>query len=188
MQYQNLKDYIIILEDVLSHSVCDKILGEYAETDEWVQTVVGGGEARLDIRSAQTIQMSADFVLAKNLELRKELDSDVFVGAAKAIQAYNEKFEHCRIEEDSGYELLRYETGQFYTQHTDSFKARPRAVSCSLALNDDYEGGEFGFFDRELIIKAPKGGAVLFPSNFMYPHEILPVTSGTRYSIITWFI
>ena len=188
MRYPNLKGYIIVLEDILPHSVCDKILEEYAETDEWVQTVVGGGQVRLDVRSAQTIQMSADFVLNKNLELRKELDADVFSGVSKAIQAYNTKFEHCRIEEDSGYELLRYETGQFYTQHTDSFKARPRAVSCSLALNDDYEGGEFGFFGRELVIKAPKGGAVLFPSNFMYPHEILPVTNGARYSIITWFI
>ena len=187
MQYHNLKDYIIVLEDILPHSVCDKILEEYAETDEWVQTEIGSG-IDTNIRSAKTIQMSADFVLNKNLELRKELDADVFAGASKAIQAYNAKLEHCQIEEDSGYELLRYETGQFYTQHTDSFKARPRAVSCSFALNDDYEGGEFGFFDQEMIIKAPKGGAVLFPSNFMYPHEILPVTSGTRYSIITWFI
>ena len=187
MKYPDLKDYIIVLEDVLPHSVCDKILEEYVEADEWQQTEVAEG-VNTDIRSAMTIQMSADFVLAKNLELRKELDSDVFVGAAKAIQAYNKNFEHSSIEEDSGYELLRYETGQFYTQHVDSFKARPRAVSCSFALNDDYEGGEFGFFDRELVIKAPKGGAVLFPSSFMYPHEIIPVTQGTRYSIITWFI
>ena len=188
MQYHSLKDYIIVLEDILPHSVCDKILGEYVNSGEWQQTFVGKGEVREDIRSATTIQMSADFVVARNAELRREIDSDVFAGAAKAIQAYNANFEHCRIEEDSGYELLRYETGQFYTQHTDSFKARPRAVTCSLSLNDDYEGGEFRFFDRELIIKAPKGGAVLFPSNFMYPHEIIPVTKGTRYSIITWFI
>jgi hypothetical protein len=193
MQYPNLKDYIIALDDVLPHSVCDKILDEYANSGEWQQTVVGKkgsnkGEVREDIRSATAIQMSADFVFARNAELRREIDADVFAGASKAIQAYNANFEHVRIEEDSGYELLRYETNQFYTQHVDSFKARPRAVSCSFALNDDYEGGEFGFFDRELIIKATKGGAVLFPSNFMYPHEIMPVTKGTRYSIITWFI
>jgi predicted 2-oxoglutarate/Fe(II)-dependent dioxygenase YbiX len=187
MQYPNLKDYIIVLDDVLPHSVCDKILEEYANSGEWQQTEIRSG-IDTNIRSATTIQMSQDFVIAKNAELRREIDSDVFAGAAKAIHKYNAKFEHCKIEEDSGYELLRYETGQFYTQHVDSFKACPRAVSCSFALNDDYEGGEFGFFDRELVIKAPKGGAVLFPSNFMYPHEIMPVTNGTRYSIITWFI
>ena len=188
MQHPNVKDYVFVLEDVIPQAVCDKILEEYANSGEWQQTVVGDGVVREDVRSATTIQMSQDFVIFKNAELRREIDSDVFAGAAKAIQAYNEKFNHGRIEEDSGYELLRYETGQFYTQHTDSFKARPRAVSCSFALNDDYEGGEFGFFDREIVVKAPKGGAVLFPSNFMYPHEIMPVTKGTRYSIITWFI
>jgi hypothetical protein len=28
----------------------------------------------------------------------------------------------------------------------------------------------------------------MFPSNFLYPHSVLPVTEGTRYSIVTWFI
>jgi predicted 2-oxoglutarate/Fe(II)-dependent dioxygenase YbiX len=112
----------------------------------------------------------------------------MFNCAAKAIEQYNKVFPAAMIEQDSGYELLRYQTGQFYKQHTDSFKAQPRAVSCSFALNDDYEGGEWGFWDKEKVIKAKKGSVIMFPSNFMYPHEIMPVTKGTRYSIITWFI
>ena len=78
--------------------------------------------------------------------------------------------------------------GQFYTQHTDSFKKQQRSVSCSFILNDDYDGGEFAFFDREIIIKGGKGSIIMFPSNFMFPHEVMPVTSGTRYSIITWYV
>jgi len=61
-------------------------------------------------------------------------------------------------------------------------------VSCSFALNDDFGGGEFAFFDRELIYNLKKGSVIMFPSNFMYPHEIMPVIKGTRYSIITWFV
>ena len=30
------------------------------------------------------------------------------------------------------------------------------------------------------------GSAVCFPSNFTFPHEILPVTKGTRYALVTW--
>ena len=75
-----------------------------------------------------------------------------------------------------------------YKQHTDSFKDRPRAVSCSFILNDEYEGGEFAFFNREAVYKLKKGSCIMFPSNFMYPHEIMPVTHGTRYSIVTWFV
>lgn len=48
--------------------------------------------------------------------------------------------------------------------------------------------GEFAFFDREIIIKGSKGSIVMFPSNFMFPHEIMPVISGIRYSIITWYV
>ena len=35
-------------------------------------------------------------------------------------------------------------------------------------------------------IKLGKGSIVFFPSNFMYPHGIQPITKGTRYSIVSW--
>lgn len=185
---KNIKDYIVVFEDVITQSLCDAILEEFSNEEEWQKTVVGEGRIDNKTRTAETILISYPYVIEKNPKVRQKLDKYVFASAGAIIQKYNEKFPLCHIEEDSGYELLRYKEGQFYTQHTDSFKARPRAVSCSFALNDDYEGGEWGFFDREMVIKAPKGSAVLFPSNFMYPHEIMPVTKGTRYSIITWFI
>jgi predicted 2-oxoglutarate/Fe(II)-dependent dioxygenase YbiX len=185
---KNIKDYIVVLENAMTHSLCDAILEEFNNEDEWQKTVVGNGEVNGKIRNAETVVISYPHVIEKNLKVRKKLDNYIFASAGLVIKKYNEKFPLCRIEEDSGYELLRYKEGQFYTKHTDSFKARPRAVSCSFALNDDYEGGEWGFFDCEMVVKTPKGSAVLFPSNFMYPHEIMPVTKGTRYSIVTWFI
>jgi predicted 2-oxoglutarate/Fe(II)-dependent dioxygenase YbiX len=65
--------------------------------------------------------------------------------------------------------------------------SEPRSISCSLNLNDDYEGGEFTFFDDTLSYNLGKGDVLMFPSNFMYPHAIKPILSGTRYAIITWF-
>jgi predicted 2-oxoglutarate/Fe(II)-dependent dioxygenase YbiX len=188
MDYKDLKDYIYIVKDALSHEVCDEILNEFKSSDEWVDTVVGRGELNKNIRNCQTIIISYPHVIQKNKDVRHKLDNAIFDGAAKCIQEYNNKFSHCRSEEDSGYELLKYPEGCFYTEHTDSFKARPRAVSCSFILNDDFEGGEFAFFNKELKYKLEKGDALLFPSNFIYPHEVMPVIKGTRYSIITWFI
>jgi hypothetical protein len=185
---KNINDYIVTFEGVITDTLCDAILNEFSNDDEWQKTVVGQGNINPEIRSAETIIMSYPHVIEKNPKVRTELDKYVFASAGFAIKKYNEKFPLAHIEEDSGYELLRYKEGQFYTQHTDSFKARPRAVSCSFILNDDYEGGEFAFFDRELKYKPKKGSCIMFPSNFMYPHEIMPVTSGARYSIITWFI
>jgi predicted 2-oxoglutarate/Fe(II)-dependent dioxygenase YbiX len=185
---KHIEDYIVIVEGAITHALCDAILDEFKTEEEWVKTVVGDGRVRENIRSAETIVISYPHVIEKNPKIRVKLDKYVFASAGFAIKKYNEKFPLALIQEDSGYELLRYKEGQFYTQHTDSFKQRPRAVSCSFILNDDYEGGEFAFFDRKLTYKPKKGSCIMFPSNFMYPHEIMPVTKGTRYSIITWFV
>jgi predicted 2-oxoglutarate/Fe(II)-dependent dioxygenase YbiX len=184
----NINDYIVTFDKVIPDALCNDILKEFSDETEWQKTIIDDGKVDDKIRTAETIVISYPYIIEKNSKVRAELDKYVFASAGFVINKYNEKFPHAFIKEDSGYELLRYKKGQFYTQHTDSFKVRPRSVSCSFALNDDYEGGEFAFFNRKLKYKLKKGSCIMFPSNFMYPHEIMPVTSGTRYSIITWFI
>ena len=186
---KELKDYIFVMPNVVSLELCDAVVSEYKNSNEWINAVVKYGED-LNVRSCQTIGISFSSIIEKNKKTRQKLDQELFTCAAKAIQEYNKQFmDYVNIiEQDSGYDLLKYETGQFFTTHTDSFKDRPRTVSCSFALNDDYEGGEFAFFNRELVYRLKKGSCIMFPSNFMYPHEIMPVTSGTRYAIVTWFI
>lgn len=184
---KELKDYIVVINNIMPPPVADVVLSEYKNCDDWINAGIKNGE-NLNVRNCQTIGISFSNIIEKNKETRQQIDQELFTCAAKAIQEYNKQFSLCKIQEDSGYELLRYKEEQFYIQHVDSFKARPRAVSCSFILNDDYEGGEFAFFNRELKYKPKKGSCIMFPSNFMYPHEIMPVTSGTRYSIITWFI
>jgi Rps23 Pro-64 3,4-dihydroxylase Tpa1-like proline 4-hydroxylase len=154
---KNINDYIVVFEDVITYALCDAILKEFSDETEWQKTVVGGGIVNDKVRTAETIVISYPHVIEKNPKVRAKLDKYVFASAGLAIKKYNEKFNSCKIQEDSGYELLRYKEGQFYTQHIDSFKDRPRAVSCSFILNDDYEGGEFAFFDRELKYKPKKG-------------------------------
>ena len=53
-----------------------------------------------------------------------------------------------------------------------------------LSKSSDYEGGEFYLIDD--IIDLKKGDIIIFPSNFMYPHKVEPVTKGIRYSYISW--
>jgi predicted 2-oxoglutarate/Fe(II)-dependent dioxygenase YbiX len=186
--YPDISDYIAIFENLIPNELCDRILEEFRSSNEWMPTQVGQGEVHNNIRNADTINLSTAETISKNFNTRKTIDENIFEIAGNAIMKYNEKFHHARIEEDTGYELLRYREGQFYIEHTDSFKARPRAVSCSIALNDDYEGGEFAFFNRKIKHKLKKGSIIMFPSNFMFPHEIMEVTKGTRYSVITWFV
>ena len=43
-------------------------------------------------------------------------------------------------------------------------------VSALLFLNDNYKGGQFIISD--VLYKPEQGSAIIFPSNFMFPHEV----------------
>lgn len=190
MKYPNVKDYIVVLEDVIPSSLCDDIIEEYKDCNLWNHATVGydSGSTSVNpsVRSCQEISLSHESVIVDSL-LRRELDNRVFACVGNIIKMYANKFPECKIFKDDGYQLLRYEVGQRYVQHTDHIGNLSRMVSCSLLLNDNYEGGEWAFFDGEYILKPKKGSAIVFPSTFIYPHQILPVMSGTRYSIVSWF-
>lgn len=85
-----------------------------------------------------------------------------------------------------GYNLLKYNTGQEYKVHYDSGTGMGRHLSCILYLNDNYTGGEIEFPLFKVKIKPKAGMLILFPSNFAYKHIAHPVTSGTKYAMVTW--
>ena len=181
-----LEDYVKVYYDVVPEDLCDAIIKEYSNCDEWKLAETGGG-LQTDIRNVDEISISQDGVIRDSVVYR-QLDDRLFESVSEVSKKYNKEFEHFAINVDTGYQLLRYKEGQFYTQHVDSFITQQRSLSCSLILNDDYEGGEFCFWDGTMMHRPPKGAALVFPSNFMYPHEIRPVTKGERISIITWLV
>lgn len=185
---RKLEDFIKVYNDIVTVELCEKILKEYQNSDEWGQTLVGNGVVNTDIRNCDIIQLSDNNIIEKNYETRKFIDVNLHQQLLEVVNKYSEEFPTFSPSIDTGYDLLRYKEGQYYVQHTDSFISQQRSVSCSLALNDDYEGGEFAFFDRQIMIRPGVGSVIVFPSNFMYPHEVMPVTKGTRYSIITWYV
>jgi len=52
-------------------------------------------------------------------------------------------------------------------------------------LNEGYEGGEF-LFSSKYEVKLKAGDMLVFPSNFMYPHEVKELTKGERYTFVAW--
>lgn len=55
--------------------------------------------------------------------------------------------------------------------------------SSIIYINDDYEGGSIHFYGHDKYIRPTSGSLLLFPSTNMYPHEVMEVTSGTRYTL-----
>jgi hypothetical protein len=84
------------------------------------------------------------------------------------------------------FQLLKYTSGGKFDRHYDSFPAAKRAVSVLIYLNDEYEGGEIEFVNFNVKIKPKSGTLILFPSNYPYAHIAHPVTSGTKYVVVTW--
>jgi len=185
---KELSDYIKVFDNIVPLDVCDNIVSSLKDSPLWTPAVIGKrGLTDKSIRNLDIISMSNKSIKDQSKFIR-EIDDKFVVYSLKAIKRYKQEFDKVMINNDTGYDLLRYNEGSFYTTHTDSFLERPRTVSCSFALNEDFEGGEFAFFDRELTFKLKKGSVIMFPSNFMFPHEICKVISGTRYSIITWYV
>jgi len=85
-----------------------------------------------------------------------------------------------------GYSLLKYEEGQFFLEHTDMDMYHPRQLSIVILMNDDFEGGELSFRNGSYTPCLKKNQIIIFPSNFLYPHQVNKITRGCRYSIATW--
>lgn len=64
-------------------------------------------------------------------------------------------------------------------------------LTCTIYLNDDYEGGEISFLneeDAEVVTWRPNAGDVIvFPSGSPFFHGVHPVLSGNRYIVRLWW-
>jgi len=90
------------------------------------------------------------------------------------------------------FRINRYSSGGFMSEHIDNIHhshgqqyGYPH-LSVLLFLNEDYKGGEFMVADNEY--KTSKGSAIIFPSNFMFPHKVNNIEYGTRWSVISWLM
>jgi hypothetical protein len=92
----------------------------------------------------------------------------------------------------SRFRLNKYSVGTFMDTHVDHInsvfdgtrKGIP-VLSIVGLLNDNFSGGEFVFF-KDHKIELGQGDILVFPSVFLYPHRVMPVTEGTRYSFVQW--
>jgi PKHD-type hydroxylase len=120
-----------------------------------------------------------------------------FVNEANKSAGWNFQLEGCETAQ-----FTKYKINQFYDWHFDEniepYKngtIRKLSVTCSLSDPNDYEGGrlQFDYRDADKVSNKnfitceeilPKGSIVVFPS-FIW-HRVMPVTKGTRYSLVIW--
>lgn len=149
----------------------------------------GSGNLTSGVRDSRSFMLSvADPEYGPCFRRFEEALLRAFHSGLLAYKGYNKFLE---VTHDSGFEMLRYQEGQKFELHCDTILGRQdglRQLTGLVYLNDDYTGGETHFPRQGLKFKGTAGDLLLFPSSFCYPHESLPVTEGTKYAIVTWFM
>jgi predicted 2-oxoglutarate/Fe(II)-dependent dioxygenase YbiX len=85
-------------------------------------------------------------------------------------------------------QILKYPVNGFYKTHVDHGLNTPRTLSLIFFPNEDYEGGNlvFQFPDQNLRVSVKQNQLLIWPSTFLYPHKVEPVTKGNKYSVVAW--
>jgi len=190
----DVKDLIYIKDNVLPIEALSSLIKWINHKDEkFVKSRVvlsHGKEDALD----EKIRKVENFTLLQNSKSMTEVHWANYLlhNFMQHINYYQADFKmNCSIEGIIEITVLKYENSGHYSYHTDHCRKHPRTLSIIFLLNNDYEGGElvFGSVDKQQEIMRVKKNAnrlILWPSNFVYPHKVEPVTKGRRYSIVSW--
>lgn len=139
------------------------------------------------IRDTQEVELS--------IEMRQRLDGIL----AASVNRHVNSFYALTVRDWEPVQILHYGVGGHYIPHVDAEtlfkddigldlweKTLDRDLSVVYFLNDDFSGGELVFPQLELSIRPQPGTLVCFPSDHNFIHGVNPVTSGHRYTVVTW--
>lgn len=101
------------------------------------------------------------------------------------IDRYTEEY-HPTWSQKEDYEIMKYGDGNYFIDHVDDGLFYTRKISLVYYFNDDYDGGEIVFPKFNVTIKPKASQLLLFPSTYVYNHNVNAVTNGTRYSMVNW--
>jgi len=187
----NLKDYILLLDNWIPKYILNKTLKELPKNKFWEQ------HTYTDSKTLKNEQKNGDKELdicyGENLTYIQKLHDLTW----KALEKYIliDKIADTNLKGWSGFSQIRfnrYDKDQIMSKHVDHivslFPGNPKGIpilSILSLLNDNYQGGEFIMFD-DYEIKLKAGDLLIFPSVFLYPHLVKPVTKGIRYTFVSW--
>ena len=185
-----LSSAILKIEKALDAKIC-KNLSEYIELSPTKKATLLKDDKEFEDTTQRNVY---NYGLNEKNEHDLLYKKVIFKTCGEAIKKYQSIFTslHQELKLES-INLLKYKQGNFYKKHTDAFHKVNRQLSFIINLNEDYKGGDLIFYypnDPQFAyskVELKTGDLIMFPSNFMYPHSIQPIISGTRYSVVCWF-
>lgn len=186
-----MKDYIVEFRKLIPNQICKKIITyyDYGLEDAAISSDKPEGMVLKTFRNCRKKDILQSFSFGEKI-LLNFIKSKIFT----AVKSYERKFPHLYVDGLSQLEILKYEANKYdagYKYHVDMGpKSTPRHLSISICLNNEFEGGEFKFNLANEEVQYPQnvGDCIIFPSNFMFPHQVNRVTKGIRYALIGWVV
>lgn len=151
----------------------------------WQRAGTIGAGAYQNYRTNQLMDITYLSDVTNNSVLQT-VNNMFYVNLLGLSNSYAERYEIKEPFFHENYQLLKYRTNEEYHAHYDGGTQIGRSVSAICYLNSDYEGGELEFVNFKIKVKPQPGMMILFPSNYAYRHIAHPITSGTKYAIVTW--
>jgi len=183
----DLKDYIKVY-NTLEKSLCKKIRKELENIEDWKTHTFYSYDKNDYKPKNNTKELDISW---SNIKTKKILTDKIW----KTIYQYIiVDFKSDHFKSWNGFTSIRfnrYKKGTTMRMHYDHihslfdgrYKGIP-VISFIGVLNENYTGGELIINDQKIDSKA--GDIIIFPSCFLYPHEVKEVKKGTRYSFVSW--
>jgi hypothetical protein len=191
----DLRNYIKLFENVISNQTSKNLLRICKESEHFreakvqMPSLAGGTNPVVNKDIRNTFNWGLQNTSAKTLTEAHWTNFLHFI-FNQSIRRYGQAINIDVNFRVNDIQILKYNVGGFYKFHVDHAEDIPRTFSCILFLNDDYEGGDLIFrfpgFNREYKINKKKNSLIVWPSNFLFPHSVTPVTKGERYSVVSW--
>ena len=179
----DVEKYIGYYKNVIPNDVCETIIDF---NFNFQPSTYSSHKGKTD-NSDERVRMSEWWIRYNSI-----FYGDIKTAIENTCRRYSEEFPLFSVQHMTDFRINRYSEGGFMSRHVDNIHhshgqqyGYPQ-VSVLLYLNDDYEGGEFYVANKRY--EPEKGSGIIFPSNFMFPHEAKTVTKGTRWSIVAWLM
>ena len=186
---KNLEKYIVKVNNFLDKETCKKVIKEIEKSKKW-ESHIFHNERTGEYKKVSG-KYENDVLIYHDSKLTKKIMDKLWY----AIKDYINNLDMPWFSGWSGYSLIRYNKYHskkkmaLHCDHiTTLFEGSARGVpilSCLGVMNDNYTGGDF-IICKDKKIKFNAGDLLIFPSSFLYPHKVEPVTKGKRYSFISW--
>ena len=166
----------------------EEVVSDPENQYNYAEAMVGYGMKMPEYRDCFDIKFKKTDIEHDTSEASLKLQSlweDVHFNKLQAVKDYAKRFNIGELRYWEALNFVKYGPGQHFQEHTDHGFSYNCVVSLVGYVNDDYDGGELYFRMQGVKVKPKAGDLFVFPSNFMYAHQAMPVHSGTKYSIVT---